>query len=95
MTSADDRDPYPPAPRKAHKGDAQKVNEYKVKPGPAPSAGFEPATPGLGNLLSIRASEHPKTPMNIGFSRSLGLARSGAQFAARMRGEPSRRREGN
>ena len=46
----------------------------------APSAGFEPATPGLGNLLCIRASEHPKSPMNIGFSRSLGLARSGAQF---------------
>ena len=49
----------------------------------APSAGFEPATPGLGNLLCIRASQLPKSPMNIGFSRSLGLARSGAQFGAR------------
>ena len=46
----------------------------------APSAGFEPATPGLGNLLCIWGSRHPKTPINIGFSRSLGLARSGAQF---------------
>ena len=37
--------------------DPQKVNEYKGKRSLAPSAGFEPATPGLGNLLCIRASK--------------------------------------
>ena len=31
----------------------QKVNDYKGKLGLAPSAGFEPATPGLGNRCSI------------------------------------------
>ena len=34
-------------------GDPQKVNDYKGKRSSAPSAGFEPATPGLGNRCSI------------------------------------------
>ena len=51
------------------------AQNHQVPPGEevfAPSAGFEPATPGLGNLLCIRASEHPKTPMRhrvFAFSR--------------------------
>jgi len=48
----------------------------------APSAGFEPATPGLGNMLCIRACECPKSPMDMWFSHTLGWARSGAQFLA-------------
>jgi hypothetical protein len=47
-------------------------NYYKEKQGGAPSAGFEPEKPGLGNMLCIRAFERPKTSMDMGFSRSLG-----------------------
>ena len=63
------------------RGRRQKVNEYKGKSSSAPSAGFEPATPGLGNLLCIRGLRRPKTPTDMGFSRSLGLSRTGPQFS--------------
>ena len=50
----------------------QKANEYKGNRSSAPSAGFEPATPGLGNLLCIRASQTPENANEHGvfaFSR--------------------------